>query len=109
MDVTEAVARRRSVRAYLDEPVGAERLVPLIERASRAASGGNLQPWHVTLLTGAGMARFRQVMAPRIAGGHVDSPEYPVYPSPLGEPYRSRRFAVGEAMYARLSISVARN
>ncbi|MEL6124897.1 MAG: nitroreductase [Pseudomonadota bacterium] len=104
MQVSEAVARRKSVRAFLDDRVDAERLAPLIERAGRAASGGNLQPWHVTLLTDGGMERFRAMMSARIASGRVDSPEYPVYPSPLAEPYRSRRFAVGEAMYARLGI-----
>ena len=43
-------------------------------------------------------------MAERSAKGLVDTPEYPVYPSPLKEPYRSQRFAVGETMYDRLGI-----
>jgi nitroreductase len=33
-----------------------------------------------------------------------NTPEYPVYPPKLHEPYRTRRFEVGEAMYARLGI-----
>jgi nitroreductase len=104
MNVTEAVARRSSIRAFRPDPVDSARLAGILRRAARAPSGGNLQPWHVWLVNKGGMARFRAMMAPRIAGGIVDSPEYPVYPDKLHEPYRSRRFRVGEAMYARLGI-----
>lgn len=104
MDVSEAVARRRSTRAFLPDPVETGTLREILRKAARAPSGGNLQPWRVWLLNGPGMARFRAMMAPRIAAGLSDPPEYPVYPEKLGEPYRSHRFAVGEAMYARLGI-----
>ncbi|RMF41105.1 MAG: nitroreductase [Alphaproteobacteria bacterium] len=104
MNVSEAVETRRSIRAFLPDPVPEEVLRRVFVKAARAPSGGNLQPWHVWLLSGAGMARFRAMMAPRIARGLTDAPEYAVYPDRLWEPYRSRRFAVGEAMYARLGI-----
>ncbi|GIX12497.1 MAG: NADH dehydrogenase [Paracoccaceae bacterium] len=102
--VSEAVARRSSIRAFLPDPVPTPLLAGILRRAARAPSGGNLQPWHVWLLNGPAMARFRAMMAPRIAEGITDPPEYAVYPERLGEPYRSRRFAVGEAMYALLGI-----
>ncbi len=104
MQVSEAVAARRSTRAFLDRPVETALLRDILERAARAPSGGNLQPWHVHLLNGVGMARFRAVMDPKLEAGYADAPEYPIYPSPLAAPYRDRRFAVGEEMYARLGI-----
>lgn len=104
MNVSDAIAARRSTRAFLDRPVELALLRDVVIKAARTASGGNLQPWHVHLLHGDGMARFRERMAPRRAAGQADPPEYPVYPQPLAEPYRSRRFKVGEDMYARLGI-----
>ncbi|MEL6583001.1 MAG: nitroreductase [Pseudomonadota bacterium] len=104
MDVSKALAARRSVRAFTSEALPDGLLVNLLEKATRAPSGGNLQPWHVAVLESNAMARFREMMEPRIENGTVDTPEYPVYPPNLHEPYRSRRFAVGEAMYARLGI-----
>jgi nitroreductase len=104
VDVTEAVMSRASVRAFTDRAVPTPLLRDILRKAARAPSGGNLQPWHVYLLNGEAMARFRAMMAPRRAAGLADTPEYAVYPQPLGEPYRSRRFAVGEALYARLGI-----
>jgi nitroreductase len=103
-DLKSLLEARRSVRAFTDQPVDMERLTTLIQTAARAPSGGNVQPWHVYMLGGRRMAEFRGLMQTRIATGQADTPEYPVYPAKLGEPYRSRRFKVGEDMYARLGI-----
>ena len=51
MQVSQAVAQRRSVRAFLDKPVSDELLRQLLEKAGRAPSGGNLQPWRVFVIT----------------------------------------------------------
>ncbi len=56
MTVSEAIAARHSTRAFLDRPVSGELLRTLLERASRAPSGGNLQPWRVYALSGAPLA-----------------------------------------------------
>ena len=47
MNVSEAIASRHSVRAFLDQPVDKEVVISLLERARWAPSGGNLQPWRV--------------------------------------------------------------
>lgn len=101
MSVSDAVAARRSCRAFLEGGVDAEVVREALVKASRAASGGNVQPWRVYLLHGDRMTEFKAGMAEKKS---VYAPEYPVYPQPLKEPYRSQRFAVGEAMYERLGI-----
>ncbi len=101
MRVSEAVAQRRSCRAFLEGGVDVDAVRDVLVKASRAASGGNVQPWRVYLLHGDRMAEFKAGMAEKTS---VDAPEYPVYPQPLKEPYRSQRFAVGETMYDRLGI-----
>ena len=52
MNVTEAVASRRSVRQFLDKPVDGALVRQILETAKRAPSGGNLQPWRVWVLGG---------------------------------------------------------
>ena len=47
MDVTEAVDSRKSIRAFLYKAVDDSLIKELLEKTSRSASGGNLQPWHV--------------------------------------------------------------
>ena len=103
--VTEAVAARFSVRAFLDRPVKRALVEDILSRASRAPSGGNLQPWQADVLTGAPLealkARVRERLAAEPRG---EGTEYPVYPPGLAEPWRGRRFDVGEQLYASLGI-----
>jgi nitroreductase len=104
MDVTEAIAARRSVRGFLETPVDPTLLHELAVKASRAATGGNLQPWHIAIVQGEPMTRLKIIMAEKIATGVTETPAYDIYPRELAAPYRDRRYAVGEAMYAQLGI-----
>ncbi|HYW16217.1 MAG TPA: nitroreductase [Allosphingosinicella sp.] len=98
--VTEAILSRRSVRAFLPRPVRLSLIEEMLEVAARAPSGGNLQPWRVDVLTGAPLAAF-------VAEARTSTPgemELNVYPSPLPEPYRTRRYRSGEALYEAIGI-----
>jgi len=103
--VSEAVERRRSIRSFLDREVSPRLLREALELAARAPSGGNLQPWRLYLLSGDSLRAFKEKIRERMvelpAG---DPPEYHIYPQNLPEPYRGERFAVGEQLYATLSI-----
>ena len=101
--VTEAVLRRRSTRAFLDRPVARETVAELLGLAARAPSGGNLQPWRADVLAGAPLKDLKEKARAAFAAGG-EAMEIQVYPAPLGEPYRSRRHAGGEALYAALDI-----
>jgi nitroreductase len=105
MNVTEAVTSRRSVRQFLDTPVPRDVLERVLATAQRAPSGGNVQPWNAVVLTGAPLQTLIDAVQARIAVDPQDrDTEYTIYPENLQEPYRSRRFGVGEAMYAALDI-----
>ncbi len=97
---------RISTRAFLDKPVEEATIREILEIAKFAPSGGNLQPWKVHVVNGA--ARDRLVEAARRAiadNPFANESEIAVYPDKLWDPYRARRFEVGEAMYALLGIA----
>ena len=105
MKVADAVAARFSARAFLGEPVETSQIRRILDRARRAPSGGNLQPWHVYVVAGQKL----QELIGRIFQRSLEHPrgepaEYNVYPPDLHEPYRSRRFKCGEDLYAALGI-----
>ena len=104
MTVTEAVAARRSVRGFLDRPVNPGILKAIVVKAARAATGGNLQPWHVDLVSGESLVSLKAIMMAKLTAGETEAPAYAIYPPRLTAPYRDRRFAVGEAMYAEIGI-----
>ena len=101
MDVTTAVQVRSSIRSFLPTAVSNESLRSLLEVASRAASGGNVQPWRVYAVNGESMTRLREYLVDQPP---IEAPEYDIYPAKLTEPYRTNRFAIGEQMYATLGI-----
>lgn len=100
MNVTDAVARRKSIRAFRPDPVDDAVLRDLLAQAARAPSGGNVQPWRIYVVNG---PRMNELMT-FLEGRDFDEPEYEVYPANLWEPYRTNRFALGEAMYATMGI-----
>jgi nitroreductase len=105
MSVAEALLHRRSVRGFLNRLVPTETLRRLVISAARAPSGGNLQPWHIYVLSGTPLDDLKAQMPRRI----VELPrgeriEYAVYPADLPSPYSERRFQVGEALYGTLGI-----
>ncbi|WP_020423198.1 nitroreductase [Amycolatopsis sp. ATCC 39116] len=103
MDVYEAVATRRAVRSFRDTPVPHEVLSRVLRAAARAPSGGNLQPWHVFVVTGAPLADLKKRTLERVATGDPGDPrEYPMYPPDLPTPYRERRSAAAARRYRNI-------
>lgn len=104
--VSDAVASRRSIRAFMDRTVEPELLRSILERASLAPSGGNLQPWHAVVLTGARLERLKhETRASMMKGPMAEALEYEIYPPELPDPWRSRRKDNGEALYASIGVS----
>ena len=106
LTVTQAVTARYSTRAFLDRPVPRETIAEMLMLAARAPSGGNRQPWQVDILAGAALADLKARVAASLAANPTgEGTEFDVYPPGLGEPWRSRRFASGEQLYAALGIA----
>lgn len=101
MNVTDAVNHRKTTRAFLDTPVSDETIAELLTTASRAPSGGNVQPWKIYVIGGGTMPRFREFIGSR----QIEAPGYDIYPPSLWEPHRTNRFTVGEQMYELLGIA----
>ena len=102
--VSEAIAARRSVRGFLDTPVDPELLRGIAVKAARAASGGNIQPWHIDLVSGDALAGLKTIMMGKMMAGETETPGYDIYPKEFVAPYRDRTFALGEAMYGHVGI-----
>jgi nitroreductase len=105
-DAEAAVTSRRSIRAFLPEPVPRAVIERIIAGAARAPSGTNMQPWQVTVATGAALDRVNEaVSAAYLAGGVPPDQEYRYYPPEFPEPYLARRRACGWGLYGRLGIA----
>jgi nitroreductase len=106
LTVTAALKQRISIRKFLPTPVPESVVRELLDTARWSPSGGNLQPWKVIAVAGAERAAISALAlgGEFVGGKNSEEGENPVYPPNLWEPYRTRRFQVGEEMYALLGI-----
>jgi nitroreductase len=102
MNVSEAVKSRKSVRKFLEKPVSNNLISELLSKASRAPSGGNLQPWKIFIINDKSMSDFLEFQK---KWSKPEDPAYEIYPPKLKEPYRTSRYELGEKMYELLRIS----
>lgn len=103
MSALAAITGRKSVRAFLPDAVDEGVVQDILAAASRAASGTNIQPWLVHVVTGAARERLS---AAALAAATADefSLEYAYLPETLKEPYLSRRRKVGFDLHALYGI-----
>lgn len=73
-----------------------------LDKARQSPSGGNVQPWHVVVVSGDRLEKLLAAIKGSPPGS--EKPEYEIYPSGLVDLYRSRRSANGEAMYTSMDL-----
>ncbi|AIT78797.1 MULTISPECIES: nitroreductase [Novosphingobium] len=101
MKVSEAVASRRSIRAFRDEPVGIEVIRRVLDRARMTPSGCNFQPWQATVLTGEPLKALQEKM---LASSPQDPIEYSFSEPNQSPRHLARLHKVGASMYGALGI-----
>ena len=102
--VDEAITSRRSVRAFLPDPVGEPTIREILDVASWAPSGTNMQPWRVYVTSGETKERVSRAILDSGLRAEKARGEYKYYPDKFFEPYYARRRAVGYALYGHLGI-----
>jgi nitroreductase len=60
MEISEAIEKRRSVRAFKTDPVAMDTLKKILEEAARAPSWANTQPWEFAIATGKPLEEIRE-------------------------------------------------
>ncbi|MBD8613463.1 nitroreductase [Pseudomonas putida] len=103
-----AITSRRSIRAFLPDPVAHEDVVSILDVARFCATGVNMQPWRVHVVTGDMKLRLSNAIAdidnnPAYADTLLDPYQY--YPREWVTPYLDRKKKVGWELYGLLGIA----
>jgi len=99
------VTSRKSVRAYLPEPLPESLIRELIELAGWSPSNCNTQPWQIHLASDATLERLRsELLADAVANGQ--SPEIPYNPQDYPPEMHGRMIA--HVMNQQLAFGIAR-
>lgn len=102
--VTQALETRRSMRAYLPDPVPDDTIGTILQTAARAPSGTNTQPWNVYVLRGQQRVDLSAEILAAFQSGDAPAFEYDYYPPQWRDPYLARRRANGWGLYGALGI-----
>lgn len=102
-----AIVTRRSTRAFLPRPVDIATVHAILDVARFAATGVNIQPWRVHVVTGSMRDRICAAIKtidddPARAQAHSD--EWAYYPDQWVSPYIDRRREIGWKLYGLLGI-----
>lgn len=103
MDVKEAVAQRRSIRAFRADPVPRSILAEIMERALWAPSWGNTQPWGFTIVSGNTLVRIKETFLDQSRQSVSPNPDIPM-PTTWDEVRTSRYKDLGKALFRALGI-----
>ena len=104
MNIKEAIEKRFSVRAFTKEVPDIETIKAILKTAGTAPSGGNIQPWKVYVLSERGKNELSKKTLYNFDNGVQEDIEYDIYPKPLADEYKKRRYECGADMYNALAI-----
>jgi nitroreductase len=105
MDVLDAIAGRKSIRAFTSDPVSRETVEKILAASQRAPSGTNTQPWHVYVCAGdVKQAITDEVLELAKTGKGGSYEQYDYYPEKWKDIHRDRRRGVGWGLYGLLGI-----
>lgn len=105
MNVRDALAQRKSTRAFLDKPVDKAIITRILDAARLAPSGANTQPWQVAVITGDTKQRLQTAVEGAFRSGAEKQLAYQYYPVTWREPYKSRRMTCGLQLYSAVGIT----
>jgi nitroreductase len=101
----DAILGRRSVRAFLPDPVDPAVVRRILEIASRSPTGSNIQPWRVFVAGGATRDKLCALVHSAFETGEPKPREdYVYYPEEMFEPALGMRRKQGKAMFTHLGI-----
>ena len=104
MNIKEAIDKRSSVRAFTKEVPDIETIKAILKTAGTAPSGGNIQPWKVYVLKENAKNELSKKTLYNFDNGVQEDIEYDIYPKPLADEYKKRRYECGADMYNALAI-----
>ncbi len=99
MNIKEGIEKRFSVRAFTDQVPSIELIKEILKTAGSAPSGGNIQPWKVYVLNENAKKSLSEKTLHNFDNGVQEEIEYEIYPKPLADEYKKRRYECGADMY----------
>lgn len=109
MNALEAIAARRSARAFSAREVPVELLEKILGLAAEAPTGGNMQPWQVAVVQGGAKRKLSAAYIEAAEKMQAPQPDIPYYPEPMPAKYDMRRRIMSARIYRARGIKFDRD
>lgn len=103
-DFVNLLSKRRSIRAFTQDPVDRQTLEKLCHAARCAPSGANLQPGKFHVLTGVALDQLKARLVQALADNTPIDLQYSYFPETMSPQLKDRQRKAGFALYAALGI-----
>ena len=105
MDIMEAIQSRKSIRAFLPDPVPKEVLHRVLEAAVRAPSTDNTQPWEFIVIAGPMLDRLKKALSEKMGAPSEFAPDIPFPVLSYRPPYLDRSKKQGQKVFGSMGIA----
>jgi len=104
MNLTDAILGRRSIRAFVPDPVPREKISKIVELARWAPSWGNIQPWEIVV---AGSEKTKLLAEAFVAESKKGATPRPDITMPVDYPdiHKERYVSLGRALFTEMGIA----
>ena len=103
--VAEAIAERRSIRAFKDDPVPQDLLMSILESARNSASNCNTQPWHLSIVSGDARDRLAKALVAEVSKGNPANGAFVSGMTGLKGTYKERQYECAACLYGTMGIA----
>jgi nitroreductase len=104
MELDQAVRGRRSIRAFLPDPVPRDKIRKVIELAQWAPSWGNTQPWEIVVADGEKAGFLARTFPEEAMKGNPPRADIPM-PIEFPEVHKNRYTGLGRELLTSLGIA----
>jgi nitroreductase len=104
VELSDAIRERRSIRAFLPDPVPREDITKIVDLARWAPSWGNTQPWEIVVADGAKTAELAEAFLGEATKGNVPRPDINM-PMDFPDRHKKRYMGLGRDLLTMLGVA----
>ena len=104
MNLNDAVLSRRSIRAFVPDPVPREKISKIVELARWAPSWGNIQPWEIVVADGEKVKLLTEAFVSESKKGTNPRPDI-LMPVDFPKIHKERYVSLGRALFTEMGIA----
>lgn len=104
MELSEAIYNRRSIRAFLPDPIPRQTVEAIIKLARWTPSWGNTQPWEIIVADGEKTNQLAEAFVNEAQSGKPPRPDIKM-PDDFPKPHKSRYIELGKSLFTDMGIA----